>query len=306
LPGEAQKIDRIINEFAKRYFSFHQSVAENSLFPNVDVVYILAFSLIMLNTDAHNFNVKSKMTLQQYKKTYRLIEDTKYSNKLEMESFLENCYRSILKREIISHAEAKEKLQRILQATTAIPQPISFANASFLGAFQCVQGTTTDNWLFKRERLVMLTCSCLILLKPYAKSEAKYQCKSVHGFRKVHNIKIHSSTCIQITFCSYNNNANYVLKKTSVGPSTNSDLVAFPEPSASTVVPNASTLETLVLSFKLPEYLQAFHDLLQDSVGEFIVAQAALHQQRLLACKEKASRAKMLLERAYQPILSAK
>ena len=301
LPGEAQKIDRIINEFAKRYFSFHQQATEHSLFPNVDVVYILAFSLIMLNTDAHNFNVKSKMTLQQYKRTYRLIEDTKNTNDSAMESFLENCYRSILKREIISQAEAKEKLQRILQTTTGIPQPFSYSNASFLGAFQCVQGTTTDNWLFKRERIVLLTCSSLVLLKPNSKGEAKYECKNVRGFGRVYSTKMLSSTCIQIAFCSASS-SNYALKKASVGP-TNAEHNSPVEPV--TFIPSSSTLEMLVLSFKLPEYLQAFYELLQESVREFIVAQAALHQQRLLACQEKASRAKMLLERAYQPILTA-
>ncbi|GJY92991.1 brefeldin A-inhibited guanine nucleotide-exchange protein 5 [Tanacetum coccineum] len=49
LPGEAQKIDRIMENFADRYR------AENpGLFKNADTAYAYAYAIIMLNTDAHN------------------------------------------------------------------------------------------------------------------------------------------------------------------------------------------------------------------------------------------------------------
>ncbi len=49
LPGEAQKIDRIMEKFAERYCRDNPAV-----FPNADGAYLLAFAIIMLNTDAHN------------------------------------------------------------------------------------------------------------------------------------------------------------------------------------------------------------------------------------------------------------
>lgn len=49
LPGEAQKIDRIMEKFAERYCLDNPGV-----FPNPDTAFILAFSIIMLNTDLHN------------------------------------------------------------------------------------------------------------------------------------------------------------------------------------------------------------------------------------------------------------
>lgn len=53
LPGEAQKIDRIMEKFAERY------TAQNvSVFPSADTAFILAFSVIMLNTDLHNPSIK--------------------------------------------------------------------------------------------------------------------------------------------------------------------------------------------------------------------------------------------------------
>ena len=45
LPGEAQKIDRIMEVFAQRFCE-----QNSSAFENADTAYILAFSVIMLNT----------------------------------------------------------------------------------------------------------------------------------------------------------------------------------------------------------------------------------------------------------------
>lgn len=59
LPGEAQKIDRLMEKFAQRYVSCNPEA-----FKSADVAYVLAYSVIMLNTDAHNPQVKNKMSKQ--------------------------------------------------------------------------------------------------------------------------------------------------------------------------------------------------------------------------------------------------
>ena len=56
MPGEAQKIDRILNAFGSQYY-----LSDTSTFGNEDAVYVLAFSCIMLNSDLHNESVKTKM-----------------------------------------------------------------------------------------------------------------------------------------------------------------------------------------------------------------------------------------------------
>ncbi|TXT13291.1 hypothetical protein VHUM_00658 [Vanrija humicola] len=72
LPGEAQKIDRFMLKFAERYR--HQN--PTGVFANADTGYILAFSVIMLNTDQHNKNLKQKrMTVQDFIKNNRGIND---------------------------------------------------------------------------------------------------------------------------------------------------------------------------------------------------------------------------------------
>lgn len=70
LPGEAQKIDRIMEKFAERYTSQNPSV-----FPSSDTAFILAFSVIMLNTDLHNPSIKpeKRMTADSFLRNNRGI-----------------------------------------------------------------------------------------------------------------------------------------------------------------------------------------------------------------------------------------
>lgn len=61
LPGEAQKIDRMMAKFAARYCQQNPG-----MFSNPDTCYVLSFAIIMLNTSLHNPSVKDKLTLDQF------------------------------------------------------------------------------------------------------------------------------------------------------------------------------------------------------------------------------------------------
>ena len=50
-----------MTEFGRHYHSY-----EPKIFGSEDTAYVLAFSTIMLNTDAHNPSVKKKMTLKDF------------------------------------------------------------------------------------------------------------------------------------------------------------------------------------------------------------------------------------------------
>ena len=91
LPGEAQKIDRMMEKFAERYCSQNEGV-----FANPDTAYVLAYSLIMLNTDAHSSQIKKKMTQQEFVNMNRGIND---SGDLP-QPFLEKLYQAITTNEI--------------------------------------------------------------------------------------------------------------------------------------------------------------------------------------------------------------
>ena len=75
LPGEAQKIDRIMSAFAKTYVTQNPP---GSLpcgdFGSEDAAYVLAFSVVMLNTDAHSSHVRRKMTREEFVKNNRGID----------------------------------------------------------------------------------------------------------------------------------------------------------------------------------------------------------------------------------------
>ncbi|XP_051162623.1 cytohesin-1 isoform X4 [Leptopilina boulardi] len=61
LPGEAQKIDRMMECFAQRYCQLNTNI-----FTNTDTCYVLSFAIIMLNTSLHNPSVKDKPSVEQF------------------------------------------------------------------------------------------------------------------------------------------------------------------------------------------------------------------------------------------------
>ncbi|KAJ7967048.1 Brefeldin A-inhibited guanine nucleotide-exchange protein [Quillaja saponaria] len=97
LPGEAQKIDRIMEKFAERYCKCNPSS-----FTSADTAYVLAYSVIMLNTDAHNSMVKDKMTKADFIRNNRGIDDGKDLP----EEYLGVLYDQIVKNEIKMNADS--------------------------------------------------------------------------------------------------------------------------------------------------------------------------------------------------------
>nr|XP_043623533.1 brefeldin A-inhibited guanine nucleotide-exchange protein 2-like [Erigeron canadensis] len=91
LPGEAQKIDRIMEKFAERYCKCNPKV-----FTSADTAYVLAYSVIMLNTDAHNAMVKDKMSADDFIRNNRGIDDGKDLP----EEYLRSLFGRISKNEI--------------------------------------------------------------------------------------------------------------------------------------------------------------------------------------------------------------
>ena len=72
LPGEGQKIDRIVQIFASKYFKDN-----TKSFNSANAAYTLSYLLIMLQTDAHNPHIKEKdrMKLPSFIKLAKGIND---------------------------------------------------------------------------------------------------------------------------------------------------------------------------------------------------------------------------------------
>ncbi|XP_015902812.3 brefeldin A-inhibited guanine nucleotide-exchange protein 2 [Ziziphus jujuba] len=92
LPGEAQKIDRIMEKFAERYCKCNPKA-----FTSADTAYVLAYSVIMLNTDAHNAMVKNKMSADDFIRNNRGIDDGKDLPEEYMRSLYERISRNEIK-----------------------------------------------------------------------------------------------------------------------------------------------------------------------------------------------------------------
>ncbi|KAL2889932.1 Protein transport protein SEC7 [Ceratocystis lukuohia] len=70
LPGEAQKIDRFMLKFAERYVTGNPNA-----FANADTAYVLAYSVIMLNTDQHSSKIAKRMSKEEFIRNNRGIND---------------------------------------------------------------------------------------------------------------------------------------------------------------------------------------------------------------------------------------
>ncbi|XP_014292050.1 IQ motif and SEC7 domain-containing protein 1 [Halyomorpha halys] len=75
MPGEAQKVERIIEIFSHRYCQCNRDMV--SRLRNLDTVFVLAFAIIMLNTDLHTPNLKAerRMSLEDFIKNLRGVDD---------------------------------------------------------------------------------------------------------------------------------------------------------------------------------------------------------------------------------------
>lgn len=97
LPGEAQKIDRFMLKFAERYVTGNPNA-----FANADTAYVLAYSVIMLNTDQHSAKLKGRrMTKEEFIKNNRGIND----NKDLPDEYLGSIFDEISNNEIVLDTE---------------------------------------------------------------------------------------------------------------------------------------------------------------------------------------------------------
>lgn len=107
LPGEAQKIDRLMEKFAARYCETNPN---NKLFQSADVAYILSYSIIILTTDLHSPQIKNKMTKEQY---IRMNLPTDAKEKGLPEEFLSQIYDEIASSEIKVRGTTKISSQQL-------------------------------------------------------------------------------------------------------------------------------------------------------------------------------------------------
>ncbi|XP_037936033.1 IQ motif and SEC7 domain-containing protein 1 isoform X2 [Teleopsis dalmanni] len=75
MPGEAQKIERLMEVYSQRYCQCNQDIVGR--LRSSDTIFVLAFAIIMLNTDLHTPNLKPerRMRVEDFIKNLRGIDD---------------------------------------------------------------------------------------------------------------------------------------------------------------------------------------------------------------------------------------
>ena len=111
LPGEAQKIDRFMLKFAERYLTGNPNA-----FANADTAYVLAYSVILLNTDQHSSKMKGRrMTKEDFIKNNRGINDGQDLP----DDYLIGIYEEIALNEIVLETEREHAAALGIAAQTA-------------------------------------------------------------------------------------------------------------------------------------------------------------------------------------------
>jgi len=121
LPGEAQQIDRILQAFADSCGQVCEEQRSLGLFSRdpkraSDTAYLLSFSIIMLNTDQHNENIKEerKMTCDDFVKNNRDYgRDIMEKGKELPDEYLTSIYDSIREEEIRTEGEGAEGVMTV-------------------------------------------------------------------------------------------------------------------------------------------------------------------------------------------------
>ncbi|XP_053393840.1 brefeldin A-inhibited guanine nucleotide-exchange protein 1-like isoform X3 [Mercenaria mercenaria] len=150
LPGEAQKIDRLMEKFASRYCECN---TKNGIFASADAAYVLAYSIIILTTDKHSHQIKdkNKMTKEQYIKMNRGINDSKdlpeeylsaiydeiASNEIKMKAI--GVQRSLLShRDITSDKQRRmlynTEMEHMAMAAKVLMESVSHVESNFMSA----------------------------------------------------------------------------------------------------------------------------------------------------------------------------
>ncbi|EGV64802.1 hypothetical protein CANTEDRAFT_129995 [Yamadazyma tenuis ATCC 10573] len=126
LKGESQEIDRILTSFTQSYIK--QNPVNVFCTKNFENIYIVLYSLILLNTSLHNaeVNKKSKISQSDYIRntfTTFIQQDPKLSKKLSIkqritiERELGNYYEDLSKNELHLKTNVDDKLARIQPIT---------------------------------------------------------------------------------------------------------------------------------------------------------------------------------------------
>uniref|UniRef100_A0A672ZIG1 IQ motif and Sec7 domain ArfGEF 2b n=1 Tax=Sphaeramia orbicularis TaxID=375764 RepID=A0A672ZIG1_9TELE len=119
--GEAQKVERLIEAFSQRYCVCNPTLVRQ--FQNPDTIFILAFAIILLNTDMYSPNVKAerKMKLEDFIKNLRGVDNGQDIPR----DLLVGIYQRIQKWELRTNDDHVSQVQAVERVIVG-KKPVSF------------------------------------------------------------------------------------------------------------------------------------------------------------------------------------
>jgi brefeldin A-inhibited guanine nucleotide-exchange protein len=186
LPGEAQKIDRFMLKFANRYV-----MGNPNAFANADTAYVLAYSVILLNTDLHSSKIAKRMSKEEFIRNNRGIND----NADLPDDYLLGIYDEIAGNEIV----LKSERDAAAAAGTVTTQPTGLA-AGFGQAFSNVgRDLQREVYLQQSEEISLRSEQ---LFKNLFKNQRRNATKSGNKFIPATSFK-HVGPMFDVTWMSY-------------------------------------------------------------------------------------------------------
>ncbi|XP_041111235.1 IQ motif and SEC7 domain-containing protein 3-like isoform X1 [Polyodon spathula] len=178
--GEAQKVERLIEAFSQRYCICNPDVVQQ--FHNPDTIFILAFAIILLNTDMYSPNIKPdrKMMLEDFIRNLRGVDD---GADIPREMVV-GIYERIQQRELRSNEDHVTYVTKVEQSILGMKTVLSVPHRRLVCCSRLFEVTDVNKAQKQaaHQREVFLFNDLMVILKlcPKKKSSATYTfCKAV-------------------------------------------------------------------------------------------------------------------------------
>uniref|UniRef100_W5K8D6 IQ motif and SEC7 domain-containing protein 3 n=1 Tax=Astyanax mexicanus TaxID=7994 RepID=W5K8D6_ASTMX len=176
--GEAQKVERLIEAF-QRYCMCNPDVVQQ--FHNPDTIFILAFAIVLLNTDMYSPNIKPerKMLLEDFIRNLRVDDGADIPREM-----VAGIYERIQQRELRSNEDHVTYVTRVEQSIQGMKTILSVPHRRLVCCSRLYEVTDVNKHQKQaaHQREVFLFNDLIVILKlcPKKKSAATYTfCKAM-------------------------------------------------------------------------------------------------------------------------------
>ncbi|XP_065113955.1 IQ motif and SEC7 domain-containing protein 3 isoform X1 [Paramisgurnus dabryanus] len=178
--GEAQKVERLIEAFSQRYCMCNPDVVQQ--FHNPDTIFILAFAIVLLNTDMYSPNIKPerKMLLEDFIRNLRGVDDGADIPR----EMLAGIYERIQQRELRSNEDHVTYVTRVEQSILGMKTILSVPHRRLVCCSRLYEviDVNKPQKQASHQREVFLFNDLIVILKlcPKKKTTATYTfCKAM-------------------------------------------------------------------------------------------------------------------------------